>query len=173
MSAITAQDAAFISGIAVSFAYKVVFVQLTINDINVANPAATAAASLVAIAARWTALGYRVCFIQPWLCYFASGTSAATRVPVAAYDDYWNDAFLPAAGGNVAVVSIAQRWRGVPFQFLEGPASPAYSIHAADSQGALRLSLALVEALDEASAGGGGSTASDQFFLQQLLSEDE
>lgn len=155
MSAITAQDSAFTANIAVSFAYKVVFVQLTINDINGGIAAATVKTQLEAIAARWIALGYRVCFIQPWMCYFANTTSASSRVPVADYESYWEDAFLPIASGSIAVVSIFQRWPGVPFQFLEGPASPAYSIHAVDSHGALRLTIPISQALDEATIDAG------------------
>jgi hypothetical protein len=170
MSTISGMDTAVTTGI--SFSAKVVVFFITINDVNGGFSAATIYANLVLIAARWTALGYKVLFVQQWIPYLSSTTSATSRVPTADYDDVWTNAFLPVAGGNVAVASIAQRWRGVPHQYLEGPTSPAYSIHAVDSHGALRLTIPLSQTLSETTLGGGG-TSETQFMMQNLLSDEE
>ncbi len=142
-------DDVLTAGVSQNFEEKVVFVLLTINDINSAFSATGIRTNLQAIANRWIDRGYKVCLVQPWAQYLTNSANPQA-IPLNSAESYWNDAFLPVAGGDIGVVSLHQRFRGVPYQYLEGTESPSWAVHAYNSAGALRLLIPMSRSLKAA-----------------------
>lgn len=151
MSEVAAHDAALFDGINTAFTAKVVFPLLTINDANGGLSESVITAALEDIRDRWLAAGYKVCFVQPWVCYLSSGTSNPSRLPIAYWDGVWENCFLPLAGDDVACLSLHQFYRGTPFQYLEGgSALSTFAIHAANAAGALGLTVPIGQVIEAA-----------------------